>query len=216
MPSPLRSDARRNREMILAAASELFSESGADLSIDELARRAGVGHATIFRRFPCKDDLILAMIEQRLSDLAEAVEEAADTDDAWEGLASAMAIIAERQAMDRGLADAAHSRVVGAPNLREARQRILTPIAQLLQRAQAAGQARDDLRPEDVFFLIAAAANASPCRFQIPGLWRRYLGVVLDGMRPEGASPLAPDAPALCDIEEAFEVASSRSAATSS
>lgn len=216
MPSPLRSDARRNRELILAAASELFSESGADLSIDELARRAGVGHATIFRRFPCKDDLILAMIEQRLADLAEAVEDAARRDDAWEGLAAAMAIIAERQAMDRGLAEAAHSRVVGAPNLREARERILTPIADLLHRAQAAGQVRDDLQPEDVFFLIAAAANASPCRFQIPGLWRRYLGVVLDGMRPEGASPLSPGAPALCEIEEAFETASTGSASASS
>ncbi len=216
MASPLRSDARRNRELILAAASELFSESGADLSIDELARRAGVGHATIFRRFPCKDDLILAMIEQRLADLAEAVEEAARGDDAWEGLAAAMAVIAERQAMDRGLAEAAHSRVVGAPNLREARERILTPIADLLRRAQAAGQVRDDLQPEDVFFLIAAAANASPCRFQIPGLWRRYLGVVLDGMRPEGASPLSPGAPALCEIEEAFETASTGSASASS
>ncbi len=216
MPNPLRSDARRNRELILAAASELFSESGADLSIDELARRAGVGHATIFRRFPCKDDLILAMIEQRLADLAEAVEEAAESDDAWEGLAAAMAHIAERQAVDRGLSDAAASRVVSAPNLREARQRILTPIADLLRRAQAAGQVRDDLTPEDVFFLIAAAANASPCRFQIPGLWRRYLGVVLDGMRPEGASPLAPASPALCEIEDAFEVAAARSAATSS
>ena len=98
--NPLRSDARRNRELILAAASELFSESGADLSIDELARRAGVGHATIFRRFPCKDDLILAMIEQRLADLAEAVEEAAESDDAWEGLAAAMA--AHRRAPGRG------------------------------------------------------------------------------------------------------------------
>ena len=214
MPNPLRSDARRNRELILAAASELFSESGADLSIDELARRAGVGHATIFRRFPCKDDLIIAMIEQRLTELAERVEEAAESEDAWQGLAEAMAIIAERQSMDRGLADAAHSRVAGAPNLRAARERILTPIAALLRRAQADGQVRPDLEPEDVFFLIAAAANAQPCRFQIPGLWRRYLGVVLDGMRPEGASPLSPGAPALCEIEDALEVASSGTGAS--
>lgn len=214
MPNPLRSDARRNRELILAAASELFSESGADLSIDELARRAGVGHATIFRRFPSKDDLILAMLEERLTELAELVEEAAQAEDAWEGLSRAMATIAERQAMDRGLAEVAHSRVVGAPNLREARERILTPIASLLRRAQDDGQVRADLAPEDVFFLIAAAANAQPCRFQIPGLWRRYLGVVLDGMRPEGASPLTPGAPALCEIEDAFEVASTGAASS--
>ena len=176
-----------------------------------------MGHATIFRRFPCKDDLIIAMIEQRLADLAEAVEEAARTDDAWEGLAAAMTVIAERQAMDRGLTEAAHSRVAGAPQ--PARGAPAHPDAHRRPAPRARrrrARCATTCEPEDVFFLIAAAANASPCRFQIPGLWRRYLGVVLDGMRPEGASPLAPDAPALCDIEEAFETASTGSASASS
>ena len=216
MPNPLRSDARRNRELILAAASDLFAESGADLSIDEIARRAGVGHATIFRRFPTKDDLILAIIEQRMNEMIAALEEAARNDDAWEGLATAMAHIAERQAMDRGLTDSTKSRVVSAPNLQEARMRLLAPIADMLRRAQEAGQVRDDLAPEDVFFLIAGAANASPCRFEIPGLWRRYLGVIMDGMRPEGASSLDPRAPQLRQIEDAFEAAAERSSAPAS
>ena len=216
MPNPLRSDARRNRELILAAASDLFAESGADLSIDEIARRAGVGHATIFRRFPTKDDLILAMIEQRMNEMIAALEEAAEKEDAWEGLAAAMAHIAERQAMDRGLTDSTKCRVVSSPNLQEARMRLLAPIADMLHRAQEAGQVRDDLAPEDVFFLIAGAANASPCRFEIPGLWRRYLGVIMDGMRPEGASPLDPSAPQLCQIEDAFVAAAERSSAPAS
>ena len=72
----LRSDAARNRERILAAASELFAESGADLSVDEIARRAGVGHATVFRRFPTKEDLVVAMFEERLLEVARAAEEA--------------------------------------------------------------------------------------------------------------------------------------------
>ena len=67
---PLRSDARRNREKILAAASELFALEGPDLCVDDIARRAGVGHATVFRRFPTKDDLVLAMFEERLDELA--------------------------------------------------------------------------------------------------------------------------------------------------
>ena len=79
----LRSDAARNRERILAAASELFAESGADLSVDEIARRAGVGHATVFRRFPTKEDLVLAMFEERLLEVARVAEAAEELEDPW-------------------------------------------------------------------------------------------------------------------------------------
>ena len=81
MTEPLRSDARRNREKILAAASELFALEGSDLCVDDIARRAGVGHATVFRRFPTKDDLVLAMFEERLDELGTVAEEAAGRDD---------------------------------------------------------------------------------------------------------------------------------------
>ena len=212
MPENLRSDARRNREKILAAASELFAERGADMCMDDLARRAGVGHATVFRRFPSKSDLVIAMLEERLGMVAEEIEEAAGREDAWEGLVSAMTTIAERQACDRGLMEAVGTDLYGSERLREARMRVLAPVDGLLRRAQEAGQARDDLRPIDVFFLISAASHSSPCNFEIPGLWRRYLGVVLDGMRPAGASPLAPEAPTI----EEYEAAVARPAAMSS
>ena len=111
MTPPLRSDARRNRERIVAAASELFAEHGADLCVDDIARRAGVGHATVFRRFPTKDDLVLAMFEQRIVEAAEAVEEIARTvEDPWEALVAAMAAIAERQARDRGMFETVEQR----------------------------------------------------------------------------------------------------------
>ena len=113
MPANLRSDARRNREKILAAASELFAERGADMCMDDLARRAGVGHATVFRRFPSKDDLVVAMLEERLTAVAERIEEAARSGDAWEGLVAAMTAIAERQANDRGLMEAVGTDVFG-------------------------------------------------------------------------------------------------------
>ena len=70
---------------------------------------------------------------------------------------------------------------------------------------------RADLEPLDVFFLITAAGQATPCRFEIPGLWRRYLGVILDGMRPAGASPLTPGALSLDEYEAAVEGAASES-----
>nr|WP_217913774.1 TetR/AcrR family transcriptional regulator [Miltoncostaea marina] len=207
MSPNLRSDARRNRERIVAAASELFAEHGADLCVDEIARRAGVGHATVFRRFPTKDDLVLAMFEERLADAAAAVEEAARADDPWEALVAAMAVIAERQACDRGMKDAATSRMIGSPRLREARRRITAPFGDLLRRAQAAGVVRADLEPEDVIFLVTAATSAAPRPLRMPGLWRRYMAVILDGMRPAGASPLPVAAPSPGELEAALEAA---------
>lgn len=214
--TPLRSDAARNRERIIAAASELFAEHGADLCVDDIARRAGVGHATVFRRFPTKDDLVLAMFEQRLQEAAVAVEQAALADDPWEGLAAAMACIAERQAGDRGMHQAVGHQMIGSPELREARRRIVAPFERLLRRAQAAGLVRDDLEPEDVLFLITAAGHASPCRMEIPDLWRRYLSVILDGMRPAGATPLPLPAPGGEEVEAALEAASERARRSSS
>jgi len=205
---PLRSDARRNRERIVAAASELFAEHGADLCVDEIARRAGVGHATVFRRFPCKDDLVAAMFEQRITEAAEAVEEiAATVRDPWDALAAAMASIAERQARDRGMFEAAGSACFGSPALREARTRISAPFVDLLHRAQEAGVVRGDLTPEDVLFLITAAGHAQPCQIDIPDLWRRYLGVILDGMRPGSATPLPGTSPSADEMESALQAA---------
>lgn len=214
--SPLRSDAARNRERILAAASELFAEDGADFCVDEIARRAGVGHATVFRRFATKEDLVIAMIEDRLDEVARAAEEAARHEDPWEGLRAAMEHIAARQVCDRGLFEAVATEIIGSPRLREARHRVMEPFARLLRRAQEAGQVRADLEPQDVLFLVTAAGHASPCRVDLPDLWRRYLGVILDGMRPEGASALSPRAPELSELDAALEEAAGRATATSS
>ncbi|MGE4178166.1 MAG: TetR/AcrR family transcriptional regulator [Thermoleophilia bacterium] len=215
--TPLRSDARRNRERIVAAASELFAEHGADLCVDDIARLAGVGHATIFRRFPTKDDLVLAMFEQRMTEVAEAVEEiAATVEDPWEALATAMAAIADRQACDRGMSQLATRAVIGSPELRAARERVTAPFAGMLERAQEAGVVRDDLRPEDVLFLITAAGQSQPCTVDIPGLWRRYLAVILDGMRPGAATPLPVPAPSYAEVEAALEAAAAAEARRSS
>ena len=210
MSEPLRSDARRNREKILAAASELFALEGPDLCVHDIARRAGVGHATVFRRFPTKDDLVLAMFEERLDELAAVAEAAAERDDPWEGLVELMTAIGERHARDRGLMEAVGTQIFGSPKLTEHRFRLVEPIGRLLRRAQEAGVVRADLEPADVMFLISAVAKSSPCHFEIPDLWRRYLGVVLDGMRPEPATPLTPDAPTMDEVERALGAVSAR------
>jgi AcrR family transcriptional regulator len=206
----LRSDARRNRERILAAAAELFAEHGSELCVGDIARRAGVGHATVFRRFPTKQDLVLAIFRERLEEVARHAEEVARTPDAWEGLVAVMTDIAGRQARDRSLFEAVASDVVGCEVLRDAKARLLLPLTTLLRRAQADGVARADLEPQDLLFLVSAAGHACGCRADLPGLWRRYLGVILDGMRSGAATPLSPPAPA------AAVAGSARSAASSS
>jgi AcrR family transcriptional regulator len=209
-PTTLRSDAARNREKILAAASEVFAESGADLSVDEIARRAGVGHATVFRRFPTKEDLVVALFERRLLEVAEAAEEAERMEDPWEGLRTAMEHIAAKQVRYRLLFEAVTTEMIGSPRLREARHRVMEPFARLLHRAQEAGAARADLEPQDVLFLVTAAGHSAPCRIDLPDVWKRYLGVILDGMRPEGASPLPAPAPTLRKLDDALEAAARR------
>ena len=204
----LRSDARRNREKILAAASELFAQEGADLCVDDIARRAGVGHATVFRRFPTKDDLVLAMFEERLTAIAAAAEEAAaqrgPVGGPRRGDERHRRAAGERPRPDGGRRNPGLRLV---PAARAPREAWSSRSAGLLRRAQEAGQVRADLEPEDVLFLISAVGQSSPCRFAIPDLWRRYLGVVLDGMRPDAASPLAPPAPTMAEVEAALACA---------
>jgi len=202
----LRADAARNRTRILAAASEVFAESGAQLSVDDVARRAGVGHATVFRRFPTKEDLVLALVEERLGDMRAAAEEGERADDPWEGLRTAMERIVALQVRDRGLFEVVSAcEVIGSPRLREPRHALQAVLARLLHRGQEAGVVRDDLAAADLMFLVAAAGHSSPCRIDLGEVWRRYLGVIMDGMRPAGATPLAPPPPTLAELDRALE-----------
>src|SRR5215216_6360769 len=101
----LRADAERNRERILAAAREVFAERGLDAPLDAIAERAGVGQATLYRRFPRREDLIVACFAPKLAEYAEAVEDALRVPDAWEGLRGYLERICAMQAEDLGVQD---------------------------------------------------------------------------------------------------------------
>jgi AcrR family transcriptional regulator len=169
----LRADARRNLELVLDAATEVFAASGPDASIDDIARLAGVGHGTVFRRFPTKDDLMYAVIERHVAQVAAIAEEALASDDPGEAFFDFAQRAAELMMSMPGL----HKCVVHcgakprAAELEELGRKVVA-------RAQRAGAVRRDIRPAEVGPLVRAALLAAPA-----GQWRRYLAVVLDGLR---------------------------------
>jgi AcrR family transcriptional regulator len=211
---PLRADARRNRERVLAAATAVFAEEGADASVAEIARRAGVGAGTLFRHFPTKHDLLLATLQQGFDDISAAMREAEAMDDAWEGLVHVLTVCGEIQSRDRGFLESVGPELFREPSLQRRNAERMDDIRRLVDRAKAAGLVRDDLRAEDVPFLLSAVGGATgQCavgRDIAPDLWRRYLGIVLDGMRPAGASPLPVAAPTFEQLSAQCIAAKSR------
>ena len=193
----LRADAARNRARIVAAATKVFAERGLDASTSDIAREAGVGEATLFRRFPSKDDLILAIVQTQMDEVIAVAERCLSDEDPWRSVERFMTEMVERRVSDQAISDAAKDRCMLDAGLDRHRRRIIELLNELVERAQAAGVLRDDLNGTDLAMLLTAAGAVSETPFPglRPDIWRRYLGVVLDGMRPECATKLRPAAP---------------------
>lgn len=190
---PLRRDAERNRQAILKAAAEVFNERGLEVSLDEIARHAGVGVGTVYRRFRTKEDLVEALFMERLDSIAALADEAYRAPDPWSGLVSFMQRMTDLMAGNLGLRQMLMFATYGQDLVAIARQRNAPLVQRLVERAQAAGQLRADLRPTDVPFVVFMLAEATQLAHAAnPGIWRRYLTLILDGMRPgrEGVTPL--------------------------
>jgi AcrR family transcriptional regulator len=188
---PLRSDAERNRRLVLEAAAQAFAEAGFDVGMAEIARRAGVGNATVFRRFPSKDALVQAIFEDRIAESIVATEEASAMPDAWAGLVHFLEKSAGLQARDRGFFQATEQHLLKHPELLAHHRRIIDAVEPLVVRAQEAGALRDDVTTLDVLGLTKAAVACSPSSpdLRVDG-WHRPLALILDGLRPEAATPL--------------------------
>ena len=182
---PLRKDAERNRQRILLAAAEVFTERGLEATLDDVARHAGVGVGTVYRRFPDKAALADALFEQRIDLLVGLAERAYSEPDPWQGLVSFMERAAEMMATDKGLRQILMFASSGHDRVCYARDRMRPAVNRLLERAQAAGQVRGDLAPTDIpvleFMLGTISEYARDVR---PGIWRRYLVLWLDALRP--------------------------------
>ncbi len=212
----LRADARRNRERIVAAAKTLFATEGVECQMAEVARHAGVGNATVFRHFPTKRDLIVAIVEARMAEmltLADAAVARADEDPEGalrllvEGLASAFVA-------DHGLKQMAEAHFQGDASLTAARDALIDRLGVVVRRCQAAGIVRADVEAIDVVVLVHAVATASMDLEEArPGIHRRYLSLALAGLSARAAElgpPLEVGPPTADELEDAMHAPSSR------
>lgn len=183
-PRPLRADAERNRKRLLDAAVEVFAEHGLEASTAEIARRAGVGHGTVFRRFPTKDDLVAAIVVDRLGEIAEsATALLADTPPEGRVLAF-MTELVRMHVRDHGLVEAVNgTRAVADPGVHDAHGALMDVVEELVKADREAGLVRQDLGAFDVMALSKAVASACDPVISAAG-WKRYLAVVAAGIRP--------------------------------
>jgi AcrR family transcriptional regulator len=185
---PLRRDAERNRRRILDAARVVFAERGLSGSHDDIAREAGVGVGTVYRRFPDKEQLIDALFEARIEEIADVARAATEHPDPWEALVGFLMRTQELQSEDRGLKELVLGGARGADRVVTARSLIAPLAAQVLQRAKDAGVVRSDIELTDLPLIqLAIGTIAESSRDVAPDVWRRMMAVVVDGLRAECA-----------------------------
>ncbi|WOX10354.1 TetR/AcrR family transcriptional regulator [Streptomyces sp. N50] len=199
-----RADALRNRERIVTAAREMFVEFGPDVPLDEIARRAGVGNATLYRNFPDRDALVREVVVSVMDRIAEGAEVAlAETGDAF-------------AALERFVHDSADERV-GAlcpmmastfdqfhPDLEAARERVEELIGEVMERARKAGQLRSDVGVGDVMVAVAQLSRppAGTGCLSADRFVHRHLQLFLDGLRAPARSVLPGTAATMEDLRQ--------------
>jgi len=177
----LRADAARNRALILETAAQLFAEAGIDAGYDEIARRAGVGVGTVYRRFPERAELLRALFESRIDEMVEIGERAAAFDGGWDGLSWFLERMLERQVCDRGLTQVVMTTLGRDVHEDIGRDRIWPILEGIVHRAHLEGTLRADVGATDIAMQIMLVSSlSSPGQ---PELWRRGLALLLDGLR---------------------------------
>ena len=190
---PLRRDAERNRLLILGAARTVFAQRGLEASLDEVAREAGLGVGTVYRRFPNREALIEALFADGIDTISRLIDQCLAEPRAWDGVRTFMASMLELQCGDKGLRDVMLSRRAPAPDEDLLRMRIRPALDVLVERAQRQGDLREDLTSTDVGVLeIALLGAAEFTAAAAPEIWRRYLAIMLEGMRARPAGPSEP------------------------
>jgi len=175
-----RADARDNRERAVAAAREAFAAAGLEVPMREVARRAGIGVATLYRHFPTRTDLVTAVLAERVEACSAQVRQALDDPDPWRALSGIVLAFADRQIHDQALNEA----LLGSGDLVDERRDHARALNELVARARAAGVLRDGVDADDVragLLAIASLRRLPPATSaQVIG---RVADLVLAGLR---------------------------------
>ena len=200
----LRADAARNRDAIVAVARDVFAEQGLEASLEAIAARAGVGIATLYRRFPTREKLVAAALVDKVAEYVDAARQALAAPDPWTGFAGCVERICELQAGDRGLSDLLSMTLSADEQVEQLRQTANDLLITVIDRAKAQGALREDFVGEDlVLLLIATAAVMHATRADAPDAWRRFVALALDAFRSHGA-PALPEPPSTAQMTRAM------------
>jgi AcrR family transcriptional regulator len=173
----------------------VFAQRGLDAPLEAIARRAGVGQATLYRRFATRQDLLVAAFGPKLAAYTEATERALKDPDPWRGFCDYLTVIAGMQRGDRGFRDILTQAFPAAPELRAQRDRVYHGVAELIERAKATGRLREDFVPEDVPLLLMANAGVVAATAEhAPESSDRLVGYLLQAFASAAAGELPPPA----------------------
>jgi AcrR family transcriptional regulator len=187
---PLRADARRNREKVLAAARAEFSENGREAQMDDVARRAGVGVGTVYRHFPTKEALIEALMVDSFQAIAAQAIAALEIEDPWEAFTSVLWRGAEIMAADRALSEVFASIPGAMEKAMPTVEGLQETTSEIMRRAQAAGVLREDAVLDDIPMIMCGIGSATKKEHCCTAPWRRHLMIVLDGLHAPGGDRL--------------------------
>ncbi|MFI6929699.1 TetR/AcrR family transcriptional regulator [Streptomyces sp. NPDC050287] len=197
---PLRSDAERNRERITVAARKVFARDGLGASMASVAREAGVGIATMFRRFPTKEELVDAVFIDRMDAYADAVAIALEDPDPWNGFVGYIETACAMQAADSGFADVLTTTFPTAKALERRRNEAYEGMVELIGRAKATGRLREDFDSSDLVLLhMANAGVVNATGDAAPDAWRRVVALFVQSFEApaRGILPPSPEHDAL-------------------
>ncbi|MFF3514372.1 TetR/AcrR family transcriptional regulator [Streptomyces sp. NPDC002573] len=181
---PMRSDAVRTRKLLVTAAAEAFAEQGTEVSVSEIAERAGIGKGTVFRHFTTKDDLLAAIVTEKMYRLAETGERLMHVEDPAEALCDFMSAAIELQVEDRAFCQVVHGVANEHPEVHRSQENLESVTETLTDRARRHGAIREDITGQDILLLMSGIyLTASRLQDTQPHLWQRYLRLVFDGMQ---------------------------------
>ncbi|WP_430336189.1 TetR/AcrR family transcriptional regulator [Rhodococcus sp. ACT016] len=195
---PLRKDSARKREQIIDAARELFSERGLGVGLNEIACQAGVGVGTVYRHFPDKEQLLDVLYEQRLEEVVVLAERALADEDSWRGLSKFLDGWVRLHLKDRSLTRVFMDPGLGQQRVDASRDRIAPLTDAIADRARMDGYTREDFQGTDVFFIqLSLVGLIDRSHAHAPHIYRRYLAMMLEGIRSHPRPEVPLPVPAL-------------------